>query len=616
MDDRGRGQWRRMGAPACWGLGLVLLLAVLAAYKLLPGQLPHAQAMIGDAAYAQCLHDTRAAGGEGCLGFGYPRGAPRPFGLPVNLLAASLFASDGVVSPGEVRTVYAGIVGLAFVLAALLFRRVSGSRVAGVLGAGLYLLAPALQQQSSFAALQLGLALIPGYLLLDVLLLDALRAGRRGRAAALAALVAGVRVFALFLDGYSFLFAAVLSTAYLGLAVLLPRGGSRLPAVLALVTHVACTGLAAWIYARYLPGGLAVMPVDFFRGAGVDVLTMLAPMQSQSLYGALGLGLDIQPENSWGGRASLLGMFVGYSAMVAAGLLAWAIATRRARRPGLLPCAILLTGLAATLLSLGPSLKFNDFRHDHTRVSALAFSAYLMPEAAATARLHSGWIYQAVPGIRNARVLGRWQVLARLALVTVTLLALVVLWRSGKRWPAVALAAFALFEAMPDPRLVGEESRAASDRADQVYRVHGGEFARLVQPGERVLLLQMHEGASGNEFAADTFCALARAHCYNTGGDKASDAIRAAWPDEIRAAIERREVSRNVREAFGKGLVDVVVVPHFDLRLVVYPWSDEVPDAAGIAEAVDAAFGGAGLDIRAASGFTVIRACTAPACVQ
>ena len=46
---------------------------------------------------------------------------------------------------------------------------------------------------------------------------------------------------------------------------------------------------------------------------------MLAPMQSQGLYGALGLGLDIQPENSWGGRSSLLGMFVGYSAMVAAG---------------------------------------------------------------------------------------------------------------------------------------------------------------------------------------------------------------------------------------------------------------------------------------------------------
>ncbi|MBD7988514.1 hypothetical protein H9645_10805 [Luteimonas sp. Sa2BVA3] len=596
-----------MGAAATWLLATVLLCAVLAAYKLLPGQLPHAQSMIGDAAYAQCLHDTRTAGGEGCLSFGYPQGAPKPFGLPVTLVAEALFAGDGRVTPGEVRTVYAGVVALAFLLATLLFRRVAGGWSLGVLGAGLYLLAPAVQLQSSFAALQLGLALVPGYLLFDILLLDALCARRHGRALGLLAVVAGLRVFAVFLDGYSFLFATVLSAVCLALAAVLAGRGARMPAIAALAAHVACTGLAAWTYRQYMPGGLGVMPVDFFRGAGVDVLTMLVPMQWQGLYGLLGLGIDIQPEMSYGGRASLLGMFVGYSSLVAAGLLAWAVATRRAPRPGLPACGIMLAGVLAVVLSLGPSLKFNDFRNDQTRVSALSFKAYLMPEEAATLTLHSGWIYENVPGIRNARVLGRWQVLARLALVAVMLLALAALWRGGHRWPAVALAAFALLEAVPDPRVVAEESRGATARADLVYRIHGGEFARSVRPGERVLMLQMHDGANDNEYAADTLCALARAYCYNAGGDKASGAVASAWPPVIRAARARRDRGANVREAFSQDLLDVVVVPHFDLRLVVYPWSTERVDVAAVSRAVQTTFGGPDLHIEEGPGFTIIR---------
>lgn len=600
----GTGHVRAVGA---WLLGAVLLLAVLLAYKLLPGQMPHAQSMIGDAAYAQCLHDTRMAGHDGCLAFGYPRGSPKPFGLPVNLVAEALFAGDGRVSPGEVRTVYAGFVVLAFLLASLLFRRVAGGWGLGVTGAGLFLLAPVVQLQSSFGALQLGLALIPGYLLLDALLLDALRARRHGRAALLLVLVAGVRVFALFLDGYSFLFAAALSAVYFTVAAGAGGRGRRWPALVALAAHVACTALAAWIYRRYMPGGLGVMPVDFFRGAGVDVATMLLPMQWQGLYGVLGIGLDIQPEMSYGGRASLLGLFVGYSSLLAGGVLAWAVATRRARRPGPLAGGILLAGAVAVLLSLGPSLKFDDFRDGHTRASALGFEAYLMPEEAATLPLHTGWIYQNVPGIRNARVLARWQVLARLALVTVVLLALAALWRSDRRALAAALAVFAFLEVAPDPRTVLADSRGASARADLVYRVHGGEFARVVQPGERVLLLQMHAGASDNEFAANTLCALARAHCYNAGGDKASIVVSSAWPPGIGEARKRKDPGRHVRTAFASGVLDAVVVPHFDLRLVVYPWSTHVVDVAALRRSVDAAFGGGDLRIEQHDGFTVVR---------
>lgn len=586
---------------------VAVLLVILAAYKLLPGQLPNAQSMIGDAAYAQCLHDTRAAGGDGCLGFGYPHGSPKPFGLPVSLVAAAVFGGDGTVVPAEVRSVYAGVLSLAFLLASVLFRRIAGGWTLGVLGAALYLLAPVVQQQSGYAALQLGLALIPGYLLLDVLLLDALRGRRWARVVVLLALVAATRVFALFLDGYSFLFACALTAVYFALSVAVSRG-ARVPALLAFAAHVACSGLAAWVYRQYMPSNaLGVMPLDFFRGAGVDVLTMLVPIQWQGLYGLAGLGIDIQPEMSYGGRASLLGTFVGYSYLFALGLLAWGVARRRIRAPGVLACAAMLAGLFAVLLSLGPSLKFNDFRDDQTRASALGFNAYLMPEEAATMPLHTGWVYRNVPGIRNARVLARWQVLARLALVVVMLLALRALWRGGQRVPAVLLALLAVLEVAPNPVAVAAESRGARERADLVDGRYADGFAALVQPGERVLLLQLHDGASDNEYAANTLCARARAHCYNAGGDKAMIVVESAWPAEILAARRHREIGRNVEAAFDKGLLDVVVVPHFDLRHVVYPWWQGGVDRDSIERALVEEFGGRAVLLRRGEDFTIVR---------
>ncbi len=586
---------------------VAVLILVLAAYKLLPGQLPNAQSMIGDAAYAQCLHDTRTAGGAGCLSFGYPHGSPKPFGLPVSLLADAVSGGDGEVTPAEVRSVYAGILALAFVLASILFRRIAGGWTLGVLGAALYLLAPVVQLQSGYAALQLGLALIPGYLLLDVLLLDALRDRRWGRVAALLVLVAATRVFALFLDGYSFLFACALTTVYFALSAAVSRG-RRVPALLAIAAHIACSGLAAWAYRQYMPSNaLGVMPLDFFRGAGVDLLTMLVPIQWQGLYGVLGLGVDIQPEMSYGGRASLLGTFVGYSYLLALGLLAWGVARRRIQAPGVLACAAMLAGLFAVLLSMGPSLKFNDFRDDQTRASALGFQAYLMPEAAATMPLHTGWVYQNVPGIRNARVLARWQVLARLALVVVMLLALRALWSGGRRTQAVLLAVLAVLEVMPNPFTVAAESRGARERAELIHGTHAREFATLVRPGERVLLLQLHDGASDNEYAANTLCARARARCYNAGGDKAMIVVESAWPEEIMAARRRRDIGDNVEAAFDKGLLDVVVVPHFDLRHVVYPWWQEAVDRASIDTALAREFEGRGMRVQQAEGFTVLR---------
>lgn len=602
MAEVGRG---RVAVAGTWVAAIVALVLVLAAFKFLPGQIPNAQSMVGDAAYAECLRHTREAASTGCANFGHPEGSLKPFGLPASIVADRLFGGDQAVTPVEVRTVYAGFLMLAFALACALFRRVGGSWPLGVLGAALYLLAPIVQGQGEYGALQLGMALIPGYLLLDAWLFDAIRSRRRAMIAALLVLVLATRVFALFLDGYSFLFACALTTCCFAVSAF--ARDRRRPALLALAAHVACAGIAAWAYRLYLPSeALEVMPLDFFRGAGVDVLTLVAPLRWHGLHGMIGLGLDVTTDMAWGGRPALVGMFAGYSFLLALVVLAWAAGTRRMPAPRPLATGILVAGAFALLLSLGPSLKVGDFRDPGA--DATAFDSYLMPESEATLPLHTGWIYSHVPGIRNARVLSRWQVLVRLALVTGVLLVVGWLWRRDRRALAVLLAAAALLEVAPNPVTLAGEGQRAAARASLIYDGYAAGFAQGVRPGEVALLLQLHDGASDNEYAANILCARARARCYNAGGDKASVVVQAAWPEEIRAlAAGGDRLAEQLRAAFDAGLVDIVVVPHFDLRYVVYPrWENRVGQEE-IAGRVDAIAGGGGFVIEHADGFSFIR---------
>ena len=560
------------------GLAAIALVVLFVAYRLVPGQLPNAQYLVADAAYAECLHESALHTRSGCQNTGYPAGAPKPFGLPLNFVASAMFAGDGTVSASEMAVVYGLVLVLAFCLAWKLFSTVTQSRRLGLCGALLFLLAPAVRLQSSFGALQLGMALIPGYLLIDAMLLSALGGGqgvvrwkqppRRRRIAGVFLLIVAVRVFSVFLDGYSFLLSSLLSAMFFAVSAL--RRDGRASALGSLGLFVVACAVAVLAYRQYLDAAaLAVMPTDFFRGAGVDVATMLAPLRWQGGWGLLGIGLDVSPEMTYGGRSSLLGTFIGVSYLVAAIVLAWWVLTRRTAI-GALPAAMIGAGALALLLSLGPSLKFMDFKSKDTAPAVVEFQDRLMPAEAARADLHTGWIYQKVPGIRNARVLARWQVLTRLAWV-VALMLVVARLAKTRRPLAAALLLLGLFEILPDPMANAREGVAAYQRAQLLERDYPIAFASGLRPDERVFLVQLHDGAGGNEYAANTLCVRARVRCYNTGGDKASLIVRSAWPREILDAASGRQVAANLRAAFGKGSVDVIAVPYFDLRDIVYP---------------------------------------------
>lgn len=584
---------------------LAAYVAVLFLYQLLPGSLANAQYALGDAAFAQCIANT----GEilHCRNFGYPGGSPKPFGLPVSLLALVAGGGDGQVALADVRWAHTFVMAFAFAGACAFFARLVSNRWLGIAGALLYLASPAVLMQSSYGALQLGMALLPTYLLVDASLPRALRDGRPGRVALAWLLVAAVRTWAIYLDGYSFLFSGLLAGCWFLASGIARREIAR--TLVVLVAYGVAAGVAALAYKAYIASdSLQSMPLAFYRAAGVDVMTLVLPPRGHPVYGLLGLDHGFTPARTWSDGSALMGTFLGYAtlpAVLVVALQAWR--RRRPPAPGLL--ALLAAGSLALLLSLGPSLKVADYRPEGAQAPA-----YSMPEDAATASLPTAKLYTSAPGIRNARALARWLVVTRLALVALVVCAAACLLRRRRgAWLAVGLLLLAAVEVMPGKRYSLHVGQRIHGHAHWVYNDLSADFAAGTRQGERVFLLQLHEGAGGNEFVANTLCARADVACYNAGGDKASVMVRKDWPAEILAAKAGRDVPGQLASAFAAGLVDVVVVPYVDLRAIVYGTkAGEVPVAhvRARAEALAEALGG---QLVHGAYFSFIRMAPAPA---
>ena len=564
-------QWL-LALCAMAGLAIVLL-----AFQEWPGLSPSSMGILSDVGYAQCLSNGWREGLGGCFtNLGQPFGGVRTAGLPLAAMAAALFGWDGTISFGEMQFVSALFTTIAFGGAVLLFRRLTDSNWVALLGALLYLLAPIVSQQGAYGALRTGYALLPLYLLVDSALFRLGGKAWSARGAILAAVIL-VRIFAVLCDGYSF----VMSTG-LALCFYLVSGAStrRMGAAgVAIALYAAACAIAYRSYFLFVPGGqsgLGVMPVDFFRGQGVDLYTFLVPSPLFWLYHSLGVAFDFPAAAAFGDGSNVGFNFPGY-ALLASTIIVLVARALGKRKLGPLLASLALSGLVAFFLSLGPSLKYGNFEPEAASGPA-HFSTYLMPADKALANLGTDDIYLRVPGLRNIRALARWQGVVHFALVGFLVVLVSWLVERKRHLPAALLALAALLESTPTlasayhdgkgSQLFGREESARARRvaADEVRDRHLAELRRLARPDERALLVQLHEGAEGNHYLADYLCPGANLRCYNIGGDKSLEIVRDAWPQEVEELLVRRNVGFNIRQLFRANRVDLVLVPLFDLR--------------------------------------------------
>lgn len=574
-------------ASALVGLALVLL-----AFQEWPGMSASSHAAMDDVGYAQCLSNGWREGMAGCVAnLGQPYGGVHVFGLPSTALAAALFGWDGTVTFTEMQFVTVLLTTIAFCGAALFFRRLTGSTWIGLLGAVLYLLAPIVSQQGAYGAMRTGFALLPTYLLIDSLLFGLDSRHWRVRIA-IVAIVVLVRVFAVLCDGYSFVMSSGVALCFFLVSGLtLRRAGVG---AVSIALYLLACAVAYASYFLFVPGGqasLGEMPIDFFRGQGVDLYTVLVPSPLFWIYRTFGLAFDFPVSAAFGDGANIAFNFAGYSILLSVAVVLIARVAAGRKLGGMLG-ALALAALVSFVLSLGPSLKYKSL--DLSRASSPSFSSYLMPADKAVASLGTDDIYLEVPGVRNIRVLARWQGVVHFALVAFLVVLVARLVRGDRRGLAALLALVALLESAPNLASAYGDGIARRAWAETIRDEYLPEIKRMTAPGERTVLVQLHEGAQGNHYMANYLCPKAGLRCYNIGGDKALEVVRDVWPQEIEELIVGRNVEFNIRQLFRARKADVVLVTLFDLRYLVYSRDALRIDKSAVRKRVDAITAGGG----------------------
>lgn len=570
--------------------GFVFLLIVS---RILPGHAPNALYLINDASFSECLLKGRETGLGGCPNFGFPAGAPQTFGLPLSLIA-SRFGTDSIVSLSTILFFYGTFILAAYVGAILLFRKVTGIWWLSVVGAVLYLGSVVVNKFVGYGALGLGINLIPLYLLVDLQFLESLSRQSKWKVALWLGVVVAGRCFAIFMDGYSFLFSCALSLGCLLVIPVLQKKFSA--AAIACGSYIVACAVAASLYQAYFPSeALGATPLDGFRAQGVDTFGLISPQPDSIYHRWFGIGGPIDPLVTYSDGSSSSGIFLGY-AWIAAGLLLAVLLFRRRIRITAwhLAIPILLAGLVSLVLSLGPSLKFHSFRE--APAAAITAQHYRMPEDAAVMSLPTAWLYK-LPGIKTARALVRWLVLVQLALSVLIVLGILVLRQEKKPLLALSLMAWALLELVPDYRSILESGRFAYARAYTLNYDYIKPLQRQTQPSERTLFLELQERPGGNQYVVNILCTRASLLCYNTGGDKNTIFTQQHWPIEIVDARYSNHLEIAVRRIIQNNLVDVFVVPFFDLKLSAYSEAQGAVDVAKVVESARALARETDLDI-------------------
>jgi hypothetical protein len=540
--------------------GVVALAVVLLVHGFVPGLItdgPWDYLLEGD---MRCLDQLGAhALTSWCHAYGQPLGYPFLSSGPLAFAGWAFMAVTGLGSFAGY--VFAGALFDAIALAGGygLLRLLGTGRVVALIGAVAYLLSPTVVGMGGFGGTFSGVALLPAYALLDLWLIRAFERGDRTVIAVVAAGYVAAKTCALFMDGYSFVFWALISAALWAWPVSRPGVPMRRRLVQAGVV-VGASAVAVAAYRIYVPAVADPSPMDVFRSMGLDLTTVVQPTHYVWLFDLV--GATSNHSALWGDGTNSAYNYVG---LVCLALAVVGLVTLR-HRPQVVALAV--AGAIAFVLALGPSLKIDDVRGPAQ--AQPTSQSYMMPTGRATADFPWYRVYR-VPGVANMRATYRWSAVTRLALVVLAALAVDQLLRRP-RWRVAAgvLAALALVETAPNVPLLFSEHRDFYDSRNAMRASVMPDLRAATRPGDSVFFLSP-DGVY-NDYLANYLVPSARLTSFNSGGDKNALLTRAAWPRPIAAVAGPQVRANDVVRALESGKVDVVIAPLFHLRWAAYSW--------------------------------------------
>ena len=543
-------------------VGFFILLLFI--YGLIPClHIPFLPPFYAMAGATECLVNQGIFTENFCMNMGYPLGAPALQGLPqlyISALFAILFGLDSYTSV----TVTSAL----FILCALismiyLLKKLEVNKYIALFCSFLYLSSFIVYGQVSYGPLRYGFALLPFYILIDYLFFSKVKEliNESFRVNLLKGLpifiiASIVKIAALFMDGYSFMISSLASFCILFVFVVYDFKLRNVRTIFLGVGGFALYNLlAAILYKTYVPGSttFVVMSIDYFRAMGVDLVTLIFPI-NLLFVNFLGIEVNWNWFEFYADGSNVRFNYLGFFLFLA--FISYIILSKR---KNIYVKAIIISGLMAFILSLGPSLKINDRRMieentytgftdyllpDKDDISKMSHSSrkidYLMPAEDATLNLHTNLIYR-IPGIKNMRAVQRWLVLFKFSLIVGTGMFLTFLINKKRNKWAYLLLLLIFIELFPNigPLLskynIFYKERLVFDK-EVILKLK-----KYVKPNEKVFFMS-HE----NDYMVNYIAPKVNIYSYNIGGDKNIRMSFKSWPDEIKTMRKYLEVHKSL----------------------------------------------------------------------
>lgn len=505
--------------------------------------------------------------------FGIELGSPFIQGLPFTYLSAIISVilnTDAYLSNT--------ITGILFLLTAYLFmfyllKKLGANDYISIFSSYLFLTLSICYGQVGYGTMMYAFILLPFCILIDYLFFSSLLSDNfdKYKIVIFYLIYPLEKIFILFLDGYAFMISSLASFFILA-AFIIKYFQSRSGRDSSIFTNRLFIGvssvifaniLAVGLYKLYVPGGASysVAPVDFFRAQGIDLISLFVPSEGYYFLDLLDLTRKWNALAYYGDGSNIGSNYPGYSVL----FMFFSFFLVKVKRH-VFTKAILIAGFAAFLLSLGPSIKINDTKKDVSNKTTISYSDYLMPENEATLNLHTGFMYQYIPGIKNMRAVQRWMLLFMFSLIVASAFFLTYLVDNKRYVWVVFLCILAMMELQPDLYSMHKRYISNYGQAKEFDMVLIS-MKKYLEPKEKVFYL-----SDQNDYLANYMSAKLNIMSYNLSGDKNIELSSKFWPASIKKMREYKEVNENLYYAMSNGILDTLVIPFFDLRWHSYYW--------------------------------------------
>lgn len=508
--------------------------------------------------------------------FGIPAPAPIAFGLS-GAFMESFFLSATRLNAADAYS-SAMLVFLALALwGAMRFARTIGLRYPYAIAmAVVWGTCPVIWAHSGYSMLSIGIAMLPLYLWSAYVVCEAIVTNRQASLRIGIGFVA-ITILSIFTDGYTFVMFAV-GTAIQYAGLLVSNRAFRGPLLgIGVPVYSIGFGVACALYLMFIGGdGYAAAPLTVFRGYGVD-LTMLAfPTKGLFwLWDTLHFGLVRNDAYYFGDASVWITTFC--TIFVLLGTLGCFLSKNR---PRAIP--LMVTGILAMYLALGPSFKIHSQRSEADR--SVGNFRTDMPAQYAVAPTGTAVLWTHVPGFKNMRASYRWMALSLVcfwALFALLVAELVRRDRTSVAWMLIVLVVISnlpryqvdLVSSVVDPIgrtiLLHPSPLILRRQFADMDRTVVADFRRDVPAGSTVAFFPQ-----GNDFLAAYLASVANVRTFNIGGDKNLVNASQHWPSSIKALFgaNPHSLAGNIALALNRRDASVVVVSYLNLLWDAHRW--------------------------------------------